>query len=174
MKMRLALIAMAVMLALCFGAMAEDAGDLAFGDEEAFSYSFEEGGYAGAWVSVDELGIEFYLPEGWVEGEHLEDESFYAESPDGTARLAIIGYDEDFEGATLIDWAEENVMDDYTIMLVNDQEVVVVRDDDFGTYEVLVPDVNGLISFSFVRESEGALSDMQALQIAGTCSDTWG
>lgn len=139
-----------------------------------FSINFDDGGYVGAWTSVDALNIEFFLPEGWTVGEAAEDEYFFAENADESVQLGIELYGASYDGEDLAGWAQENVFSDYSIGLANHQEVVLVIDNEIGQVLVLVPaSEERVIAFSFFRTSVDAISDAMALEIAGTCTDLW-
>ena len=142
-------------------------------DDESYEVTFDDGGYNGEWVSVDDLQIEFFLPEGWRAGEAAEDEYYFAEIPDGAAELGIVVYDDTFDGGELSDWAEANVDDAYTLGTANGLDVAVINDTDVGRLLILIPASDCVIGFNFHRDSEAALSNSMALKIAGTCTELW-
>ena len=151
----------------------EDAAEDEFGN--SFDVTFDDGGYNGEWVSVDDLEIEFFLPEGWQQGTPAEDEYFFAENEDGTAELGISLFDDSFDGEELSDWAAEALDgEDYVVGMANALEVAIVTDEEMGRIVVLVPSAeSNIVAFDFYRESENVLSSEFALEIAGTCTDLW-
>ena len=139
-----------------------------------FSVTFDDGGYTGEWTSVEDLNIEFFLPDGWVQGDPAEDEYFFAENADGTAQMGIGLLEARYDGTDLAGWAQDNVSGDFSIGLANHQEVVLSIDNEIGRVLVLVPVADGrVIGFNFFRTSVEALSESFALEIAGTCTDLW-
>ena len=139
--------------------------------EPVFDDSFDGEGFDGAWVTIDDLGVEFCLPEGWTEAEPAEGAAYRAVSPDGAATLdvSLFGVECGAEGMT--QWAEEHLDLPFEVVMANGQEVAVVRD---GTgLTVLVPVAGDVARVDFTRTDEEALTDAFALAIAGTCSDAW-
>ena len=143
--------------------------------EDDFSVSFGDGGYTGEWTSVEDLQIEFFLPDGWKAGTPDEEEYYFAESEDGSSELSIVLYDDTYDGGDFAAWAEKCFdEDEYDLATVNGLDVVLLDDSDIGHIMVLVPGPDGVVvGFNFFRTSEDALSDEFAVQIAGTCTALW-
>ena len=139
--------------------------------EPVFDDSFDGEGYDGAWVTIDDLGVEFCLPEGWTEAEPAEGAAYRAVSPDGEATLDVSLFGAECGAEGMTQWAEAHLDQPFEVVMANGQEVAVVREDTALT--VLVPLAGDVARVDFTRSDEAALSDALALSIAGSCSDAW-
>lgn len=134
-----------------------------------FSFDFDDEGYDGAWVSVEALGIEFCLPDGWTEVEAGEGVAYAAAREDGLARLEIRPEAEDVASPTA--WAKDNleawelVEDDYF-------DVLLTADDATLTARILLKG-GKLVALAFTRETEEALPWQRALRIVDTVYAEW-
>ena len=122
----------------------EDVDENAAADE----FGFVEEGYTGEWTAVDELNLEFCLPDGWTADQTQADVVYYAINADnlenfetGEASLHDVVIREDAEAKTLY------------IQFLNSE--------------------NQVITFQFGYTSEDAISREFALEIAGSAYDTW-
>ena len=62
---RLLVAVMAVLMLAMPGA----SGETDIPEDGMFDFSFDDGGYTGSWLRVDDLGLEFCLPDGWQPAE---------------------------------------------------------------------------------------------------------
>lgn len=154
----------AIIALLLFPACAEtgfDPGD--------FTFDFDDEGYDGAWVTVEALGLEFCLPDGWAQAEAGEGVAWAAVNGDGTARLEIRLEDEGV--TTLTAWAKAN-LDTWELVEDDYFDALLTADDATLTARILL---NGgrLVALAFTRESEAALPWQMALQIVDTAYAEW-
>ncbi len=138
-------------------------------DPDVFGFDFDDDGYDGAWLTIEALGLEFCLPDGWTQIEAGEGVACAAAKEDGAARLEIRLEAEDV--ASLPGWAKAHLE---TWELVEDDyfDVLLTADDAALTARLLL---NGgrLVAFAFTRELEEALPWQRALQIVDTAYAEW-
>ena len=165
-------ILLAALLLFCAGAVAEEAVETVEAveeDGEDLDFEFEDDGYDGEWITLQEQGFEFCLPEGWKEAEHGEGALYAAAAGDGTATLSIRDVAGDVED--LVAWGEMN-LDRYDLEEANFYYALVVEgDQDVAVYFLL--DEERLMAFDFTRADAEALPRAFALQIVGSTCLTW-
>ena len=138
--------------------------------DEEFDFAFDDDGYTGVWTPVDELGLVFCLPDGWVEQVPELGAAFSAVSADGTVRMDI-GLEADSVDS-LWYWADNN-LSEYDRETAGLYQAVVVETEDQMQIRLLDDD-RRMIVFRIERDSQDALPRYAALQIAGTLSGGWG
>lgn len=161
MKKKMAML-LALVLALTVGCVAQT--------EDVYSYDFDDEGYTGTWTTVEELGIEFCLPDGWLEIEAGEEGVYAAEREDGSASVTIR------LEATKVDdleaWAESNLeaweLDeaDFNKAVVTEQNVIL-------TARMLLSG-GRVLCFVFERTSREAMPRQHAMQIVGSVYESFG
>ena len=156
---------LAAMLMISAAALAEEDGEEGFG----FIFGDEDDGYTGEWITLNELGMEFCLPEGWTAVDAGLGAAFRAVNADKTVGLTIS--EESAFVNDIVGWAEANLTafetdeaNFYDVIIEADGEALVVR---------YLDEENRLIAFRFDRASEDALSRDFALQIVGSVQEGW-
>ena len=144
-------------------------GVAATAEEEGFGFDFAEEGYEGEWILIDDLDIEFCLPEGWTPLEVDEDEAFTAMSEDGRASLRVRLEQEGVEDLTI--WGESR-LDSYRTGEANLHDVLIVETEE-SLIVRFIADEDRLIAFEFAREAPEALELDFALQIVGSAYEGW-
>ncbi len=161
MKKTIALCLAALMLFACAG--------LAETTDEEFGYAFDDEGYTGEWTSLEGLGLQFCLPDGWAQLENELGAACSAVSSDGTVNLDVRLEAENVD--QLDAWADANLpgweradagLYDAAVLETGEQLSVYFTD---GSMRV--------ICFCFNRVDPSALSRAFALQIAGSTSEDW-
>ena len=156
-------------LLLCTWAVAEEAVEEAVEEEEDFGFEFADDGYDGEWITLQEQGFEFCLPDGWAEAEAKEGALYAAAAGDGSATLSIRDVARDVED--LVAWGEMN-LDRYDLDEANFYYALVVEEDEsLAVYFLL--DEERLMAFDFTRANAEALPRAFALQIVGSACLTW-
>lgn len=161
MKKLAILLLVALLASGCVQALAEDG--------EGFDFSFDEEGYTGAWITVESLGLEFCLPDGWTPGEAGEDTAYVAAREDGQAALTIRVEEEGV--ADLAAWAGENLQD-WELAEDDFLDILFTQSEGELCARVLLND-GRLTAFEFTRAGEDALPTSFALQIMGTVYEEW-
>lgn len=137
----------------------------------ADEFGFVEEGYTGEWTAVDELNLEFCLPDGWTADQTQADVVYYAINADNTANLSIYKSADDVDD--LAAWAEEN-LENFETGEASLHDVVIREDAEAKTlYIQFLNSENQVITFQFGYTSEDAISREFALEIAGSAYDTW-
>ncbi len=154
----------AILAMLLFSACAETAAN-----HFDFSFDFDDEGYDGAWVTIEPLGLEFCLPDGWAQTEAGEGAAYAAAKADGAARLEISPEAGNVESLT--GWAEAN-LDAWELVGGDFFDVLLTADDATLTARLLLSG-GDLVAFAFTRESEEALPWQMALQIVDTAYAEW-
>ena len=140
-------------------ALAEEDGD--------FGFDFGDDGYTGEWVRVDDMSLEFCLPEGW---EQTGEAAYGMQDSDGntvalTISVAAEGVDD------ILVWGESN-LNVYEICGAGFYDVLVEETDEKLTV-CFLDNTDSLIRFEFTRSSADALTRDFALQIVGSINESW-
>lgn len=142
------------------------------GDMEAaenFGFVADSDGYTGEWVSLENLNMQFCLPDGWEMALTEEEVAFYAETEDGKNSLSI-SVISDSEDDILV-WSEQNLVQ-YEVDTANFYDVVLQRTDmQMDIY--LINAENKLLAFRFDYDAENPITRELALEIVGTACDVW-
>ena len=163
-------ILLAVLLLFSAGTLAEEpVVDAVEEDDEDFGFEFVDDGYDGEWITLQEQGFEFCLPDGWKEAEAGEGALYAAAAGDGSATLSIRDVAGDVED--LVSWGEMN-LERYELEEANFYYALVVEgDQDMAVYFIV--DEERLMAFDFTRADAEALPRAFALQIVGSTCLTW-
>ena len=157
-------IALMLILLLLAGAACAETGN------HDYSFSFDEDGYSGEWVTValDGLTVELCLPDGWT-GDVGEDGVYSAsdgaEDVQMTLRVAAEQVDD------LEEWAGEN-LDGWDMDEAGLYDVAVTQGE--SALEIYVPASRGrLLVYRFEGDGADALFRAYALMIAGSGYEGW-
>ena len=175
MKKALAVI-LAIILIMCAAALAQsDDAELTDQQEDAqeidddFGFDFADDGYDGEWMEIEDLGIEFCLPEDWSETDHDDATCFTAEKKDGGVRLSIRLEAEDI--TDIMSWGETN-LNSYELEEANFYDTLVVEEE--GSLAIrFVTGEGKLIAFDFTRTGLDALTREDALKIVSSACELW-
>lgn len=135
---------------------------------------FDDDGYDGAWVSADDLSIEFFLPDGWTGAAFDEDgvSGYRARSADGAVTLSVTAMGELPRGQSVAQWAAERVPGAaFEAAQVGGQAGAVAALAD-GLF-VVAPCSGKAYGFDFRFAPPDAITEEMALAIAGSCTDLW-
>lgn len=144
-------------------------GAFALAEDAEFGFDFSDEGYMGEWTPIEELGMEFCLPDGWTPLMPAEGVAFAASSENGDATLSVRLEAEAVED--VIAWAEQH-LDNYRVDDAGFYEILVAEDPQALTLRFIC-DGDRLVAFDFTRTSADALSTDFALEIAGSTYESW-
>lgn len=138
-------------------------------DFEAFGFEMESEGYSGEWIQLEDLNMEFCLPDGWTIALTEEDVSFYAETADGKGSISV--YVESDMEEDILAWADKN-LGQYETDIANFYDVVLKRSE-IQTHIYLINAQGKLIDFRFIYDAENPVSREFAIEVVGSACDVW-
>jgi len=181
MKKLLAILLMAIMM-IPFACAAEYEGDEFLSEADMAEFEIwdgddiigfmpgDEGGYTGEWMPLEELNMEFCLPDGWQLAVTEEEKVvFYAEKEDASVSLAICIESNAVQDIFL--WGDRN-LESYEIDTASFYDVII-KEIDNQTTVYLINAENKLLGFRFNYEDIEAISREMILEIVGTAYEIW-
>lgn len=138
-------------------------------DLEAFGFEPESEGYSGEWIHLEDLNMEFCLPDGWAIALTEEDVNFYAETSDGKGSIAV--YVESDMELDLFAWADNN-LEQYETDIASFYDVVL-QSDNTRLYIYLINAEGKLIAFRFIFDAASPISREFALEVVGSAYEVW-
>lgn len=141
----------------------------AIAEEDDFGFDFSDEGYTGIWYAIEEMGVEFCLPDGWTPQEAGDNAAFEAAKDDGGATLRAFVAAEDVDD--LVAWGDF-MLEGYKVDPSGFSDTLYVETSEtVAVYRL--NDADQMMAFVFDRTSKDALSTEFALEIVSSVSESW-